>query len=124
MARTALDLTAEELLSYQPGRNFDREQMTQQRWEQAWQLARTLAHLLRERFGATRVVAFGSLVRREWFSPWSDIDLAAWGISANQFYQAVASVTDISQDFQVDLVDPEDCRLAVRQSIEDEGIDL
>ena len=98
--------------------------MPLQRWEQAWELARQLAHLLRERFGATRVVAFGSLVRRECFSPWSDIDLAAWGVSANQFYQAVATVTDASQDFQVDLVDPADCRLAIRQSIEEEGIDL
>jgi predicted nucleotidyltransferase len=123
MARTALDLTTEELLSYEPGRN-SQQQVPLQRWEQAWELARQLAHLLRERFGATRVVAFGSLVHRECFSPWSDIDLAAWGVSAKQFYQAVATVTDASQDFQVDLVDPADCRLAIRQSIEEEGIDL
>ena len=123
MTRTALDLTTEELRSYRPGRKFDDRQVAE-RWEQAWEFARMAARLLRERFGAARVVAFGSLAHRNWFSPWSDIDIAAWGIPADQFYRAVAAVTGISPDFQVDLVDPEDCRPSVRRSIELEGIDL
>jgi hypothetical protein len=44
--------------------------------------------------------------------------------SADQFYRAVAAVTGVSPDFEVDLVDPEGCRSAVRQFIEREGIDL
>jgi len=87
-------------------------------------VARIAARLLCEGFGATRVVAFGSLVHRAWFTPWSDIDLAAWGVPADQFYRAVAAVTGVSPDFEVDLVDPEGCRPAVRQFIEREGIDL
>lgn len=123
MARTALDLTAEELQAYRPDREPDERQMTE-RWERAWEVARTAARMLCERFGATRVVAFGSLAHRDWFSSWSDIDLAAWGIPSDQFYRAVAAVTGVSFDFEVDLVDPEDCRPAVRQFIEYEGIDL
>jgi len=123
MARTALDLTAEELFSYQPHKR-PCEWQTAERWERAWGQARIAARLLRERFGVTRVVVFGSLAHRDWFSPWSDIDLAAWGIPADQFYRAVAAITGISQDFRVNLVDPEDCRLSVRRSIEREGIDL
>ncbi len=123
MARTALDLTAEELQAYRPSKEPDEPQVGE-RWEQAWKVARSAARLLRERFGATRVVAFGSLAHRAWFSPWSDIDLAAWGIPADQFYRAVAAATGISPDFEVDLVDPEDCRPAVRRLIEHEGIDL
>ena len=123
MARTALDLTSEELRSYRPDRKLDKWQVAERR-ERAWEFARIAARLLRERFGAARVVAFGSLAHRSWFSPWSDIDLAAWGIPADQFYRAVAAVTGISPDFQVDLVDPEDCRQSVRQSIELEGIEL
>ena len=123
MARTALDLTSEELRSYRPDREFDDRQMAERR-KQAWEFARMAARLLRERFGATRVVTFGSLAHGNWFSPWSDIDLAAWGIPADQFYRAVAAVTGISPDFRMDLVDPEDCRQSVRQSIEIEGIDL
>jgi len=123
MTRTALDLTFEELLSYRPDKKLDNPQATK-RQEQAWELAHVAARLLRERFGATRVVVFGSLAHHNWFGPWSDIDLAAWGIPKHQFYRAVAAVTGISRDFQVNLVDAKGCRLPVEQSIEREGIDV
>ena len=123
MARTALDLTLEELRSYRPDRKPTLPPVAEQR-KQAWKLARTAARILREQFGATRVVAFGSLVRDAGFSRWSDVDLAAQGIPAHQFFSAVAAVTAISQDFRVELVDPENCRSSVHQSIEREGIDL
>jgi len=123
MARTALDLTVEELRAYRPGQKLDQPQVTERR-QQAWEVARTIARLLREEFGATRVVAFGSLTDDAWFGPWSDIDLAAWGIPADQFYRAVATATGLSSVFEVDLVDPEGCRRAVRKAIEREGIDL
>jgi len=123
MARTALDLTAEELQVYRPDREPDGWLETE-RWGQAWEVARVAARLLREAFGARRVMAFGSLVHRAWFNPWSDIDLAAWGIPADQFYQAVATITGISPDFQVDLLDLEGCRPVVRRAIEREGVDL
>jgi predicted nucleotidyltransferase len=90
----------------------------------AWSVARTAAEVLRRRFGATRVVAFDSLARRDWFTPWSDIDLAAWGIPPDAFHRAVAAVTGISSEFQVDLVAPEDCRPALRQVVEQEGVSL
>jgi len=123
MARTALDLTAEELHTYRPGKEPD-PQHTMERWERAWEIARTIARLLREEFGATRVVAFGSLAHHDWFNTWSDIDLAVWGIPAHRFYRAVAAATGLSSDFEVDLVDPENCWPAVRKAIEREGIDL
>lgn len=123
MARTARDLTAEELRMYRPGPKFDEQQMAE-RWEQAWKVARAAAHLLREKFEAKRVVVFGSLVHRDWFSPWSDIDLATWGIPPERFYRAVAAVTSIHPDFEVDLVDPKSCRPSVLRFIEREGVDL
>ncbi len=95
-----------------------------ERWEKAWQAARIASRMLREEFGATSVVVFGSLAHRAWFSPHSDIDIAARGIPPERFYRAVAAVTGFSPDFEVDLVDPDDCRPAVRQAIEREGIDL
>jgi predicted nucleotidyltransferase len=123
MPRTALDLTTEELILYRPGRVSDTLQ-TSEKWEQAWEVARAVAHLLRERFGARQVIAFGSIVHRAWFTPWSDIDIAVWGIPAHQFYQAVAVVTGISPDFKVDVVDVEDCSISLRRIIESEGIEL
>jgi predicted nucleotidyltransferase len=87
-------------------------------------VARRAAKLLRRNFGASRVVVFGSLAHRAWFTPWSDIDLAAWGIPADRFYSAVAAVTGLSSDFKVDLVDPEDCRPSLRQTLDRERIEL
>jgi predicted nucleotidyltransferase len=123
MTRTALELTTEEWQAYRLARK-PRERQAEERFEQAWEIARRAAHLLRERFGATRVVAFGSLAHRAWFHSQSDIDLAAWGMPAAQFYRAVAAVTGLSPDFEVNLVDPESCWPAVCESIEREGIEL
>jgi predicted nucleotidyltransferase len=123
MAKTALDLTREEWQAYRPGTRATQAQ-AQERWERAWRVAQAAAELLREQFGATRVVVFGTLARREWFTPWSDIDMAAWGISPSAFYRAVAEVTGISSEFKLDLVAPDDCQPSLLQVIEQEGLAL
>jgi predicted nucleotidyltransferase len=120
MAKTALDLTPEELRSYHPYR-IPNTQQTSEKWEQAWEVARAAAQLLREQFGAKQVAAFGSLVHRDWFTAWSDIDLAIWGLPAHQFYRAVAAVTGLSSEFKIDLVDAESCSTRLRQIIASEG---
>jgi predicted nucleotidyltransferase len=123
MGKTALDLTREEWQAYRPSTKGSRDQPWE-RWERAWSVAQAAAEVLREQFGATRVVAFGSLARRDWFTLWSDIDLAAWGISPGAFYRAVAVVTGISPEFKLDLVAPEDCQPSLRDVIEREGVVL
>jgi len=129
MAKTALELTAEEWRGYQPlARNLqhhrEEEVVLRQRREDAWRVARAAGAALRQRFGAMRVVVFGSLTRPAQFTRWSDIDLAAWGIPADRSYQAVAAVTSLSPHFKIDLVDVETCRPALRQVIEQEGVAL
>ncbi|AFV12130.1 putative nucleotidyl transferase domain-containing protein [Thermacetogenium phaeum DSM 12270] len=95
-----------------------------ERYKEAWQVAARAAAILKERYGAQKVVAFGSLVDRTRFTRWSDVDLAAWGIPDDRFYAAVGAVTGISKKFKVDLVDPEDCRTSLRSVIESEGVEL
>ena len=123
MAKTALELSADELRGYRPGRRQE-EYLIAERWERACEVAHTTADLLRERFGATRIIAFGSIVHCAWFTPWSDIDLVAWGIPVSEFYRAVAVVTGLSSEFEIDLLDPETCRPALQEWIEREGIEL
>jgi len=94
------------------------------RRERAWEVAREAASLLKRSFGAKKVAAFGSLVHQLWFSPRSDIDLAAWGIPDDRFFAAVGAVTGLSPEFDVDLVDAATCREALRNSIEKEGVIL
>lgn len=93
-------------------------------YEEAWQVAAKAAAILKEQYGAQKVVVFGSLSDPTRFTQWSDIDLAAWGIPDERFYAAVGAVTGISKKFKVDLVDPEDCRPSLRRSIEREGVEL
>jgi predicted nucleotidyltransferase len=129
MARTALELTPEELKKYHPAaaiaqRKCEVDPKLDARWERARQVAHDASELLRGEFSATKVLLFGSLVHRSWFTPWSDIDLAAWGILPERFFSAVAAVTSISEEFGIDLVDPETCRPTLLEIIEREGIEI
>lgn len=129
MAKTALNLTPQELQRYRPlaairerQHNLDKEMSLHQ--QQAHLVAKEAAMLLRQEFGASRVVLFGSTARGSGFTDRSDIDLAAWGIAPDRFFAAVAAVTGLSANFQIDLVDVESCRPTLRSIIERDGIDL
>lgn len=129
MARTALELSREEWRIYSPAKGFQTQKEVagidiESRKRQAMKLAREAAHVLREKFGAEKVVLFGTLAQNEWFSPWSDIDLATWGIVPESFYSAVAFVTGLSSYFKIDLVDIKECRPVLRKVIEEEGIEI
>jgi predicted nucleotidyltransferase len=96
----------------------------EQRRVRAWESAAKSADLLRQQFGATRILLFGSLVHQLWFTPTSDIDLAAVGIPPERFFAAVAQLQDISADFRIDLVDLDRCPPPLRELIEQEGHSL
>ena len=129
MTKTALDLTGDEWRAYDPGAAVRRRQASvdpqvEKRWQQAQQLARDAAQRLRDQFGARRVVLFGSAVEQSSFTRWSDVDLAAWGVPPERFYEAVAAMTSLSTEIAVDLVDPDQCPATLRGVIEREGIEL
>lgn len=94
------------------------------RYQEAWELAKRAAALLKDNFAAKKVVVFGSLAKRSRFTRWSDVDLAAWGIPDEQFYAAVGAVTALTPDFKVDLVDAKECRDSLRKAIVTEGIEV
>lgn len=129
MPRTALDLSPEQWREYRTAevlrhRQKGRSDTLEARWRSAYQLARSAAELLRSEFGADKVILFGSLAHQHWFTDRSDVDLAAWGIPPDRFFQAVAAVTGLSLDFQVGLVDPDSCNPALRAALEQEGVEL
>jgi predicted nucleotidyltransferase len=94
------------------------------RREHAWQLARQAAALLKEVYGVQRVVAFGSLVHSGRFSRWSDVDLAAWGLTAANWLRAIAAVHDLSGEVELNLVDVTCCSPELLAAIEQEGVSL
>ena len=129
MAKTALELTPEEWRTYQPAgviaeRKWDVDAQLDARWERAQRLAHTAATLLRDDFSATKVLLFGSLLQCSWFTPWSDIDLAVWGVPKERFFAAVAAVTALSREFKIDLVDPDMCRSSLLDEITQEGVEI
>ena len=76
--------------------------------------------LLRARYYATQVIAFGSLAHPERFDQRSDIDLAVAGIPSHAFFGAWAAAgADCA--FSLDLVDLGDCSPAFRELIPREG---
>jgi predicted nucleotidyltransferase len=93
------------------------------RREQAWEAARSAAALLKSRYHTTRVVAFGSLTEAERFHQWSDVDLAAWGLAPEDYFEAAARVLDAGGQLRVDLIMAERCRPDLRKAIE-HGVEL
>ncbi len=57
------------------------------RRRRARRLARRLARVLRERYGAKRVVLVGSLAQGN-FTAWSDVDLVVFGVPPELFFRA------------------------------------
>lgn len=94
------------------------------REKRAWEVARSAAILLKEKFDVSRVVVFGSLVHEGCFTRWSDVDIAAWGISPEDTFRAMSAVMDAATDIEVNLVDVGVCRPELLAVIEQEGIEL
>ena len=94
------------------------------REERAWDAARRASALLRERFRAAKVVIFGSIVHKGSFTRWSDVDIAAWGISPQDTFRAIGAVMELATDIDVNLVDVGTCRPSLLTVIEKEGIEI
>lgn len=105
-------------------RQKEKNDQLAQRLEQAMTVAQQGTCMLKQEYGATRVMLFGSLSHRQWFSPSSDIDLAVWGLSQDDYLVAIARLQDVSPEFKVDLVAMERCRPELAEAILSEGKEL
>lgn len=93
-----------------------------QRQQQGLAVARECARILKEQFGAKRIVLFGSLLdpERMWWG--SDIDLAVWGLPEQDLFKAGAAI-ERGHDFSVDLVEVQHARPHILKAIE-QGLEL
>lgn len=98
--------------------------LVKKRMDAGWQAARKAAKLLREKYHATRVVVFGSLLSESRFTPWSDVDIAVWGLSPAQTFRAIGAVMDLASSIEINLVDVNTCSAALLQSVEREGVEI
>lgn len=75
-------------------------------------------------FHATRVMAFGSVLRSEAFHERSDLDLAAWGLTESTYWAAIAALEDLDPTLSIDLVRVETARPGLVAAIEAQGMAL
>jgi len=116
-------LTSAQRTEYRAGvarRKVESQRRRAEHLTHAWQVANAAA-LLRARYGATRVVVFGSLAQPDRFHVRSDVDLAVWGIDERLYLRAVADVTALDAAVLVDLVRAEEATPSLLATIEQKG---
>jgi predicted nucleotidyltransferase len=123
MSKTAYELSPDMWRSYRPFYRKREKDILNSRRAEALKIAYAVKQELGARFRATRVMLFGSLSRSD-FRQYSDIDIAVWGISPTEFYKAVAFVAGISKNWEINLVDADDCSPSLLDTILKEGIEL
>ena len=94
----------------------------QQRQKEGFDIAQKCAHLLKEKYGATKVVLFGSLLNHQKMTPYSDIDLAVWNFPEKDYFKALADL-DYGHSFEIDLVEIEKARPYLLEAIH-QGVEL
>jgi uncharacterized protein len=120
-------ISAEQMAVYQRTarrREAERQRAAAARRERAWLVAAQAAEVLKQQFGAERVVAFGSLVDNGRFRADSDIDLAVYGIEPARFLKAWHVVDELAPDIDIDLVDMAVAKEWVHQVLAERGVDL
>jgi uncharacterized protein len=125
--KTASQLSKEEIEVYRRSIRKVRKlesRKVQQRRERAWTLAYKAALILKEKYNANRVVVFGSLARKNTFTIWSDIDLAAWGVRPEDTFRAIGEVFDLDEEIVVNLVDINAAPRSIIETIEKDGIEI
>lgn len=85
---------------------------------------REAAAVLKARYGARRVVLFGSLAHAAWFMPDSDVDLAVEGLAGDDYWRAWRLVEEIIGDRPVDLIEIEMVGESLKRAIERYGMEL
>jgi predicted nucleotidyltransferase len=101
-----------------------RKAALKRRHDRAWAIARTAAELLRNSFGAKRIVVFGSLTQEDLFHPGSDVDLAVWGLCPDVYFRSVGQLQALDPSISIDLVMFEEAPESLRRVILKGGIDL
>ena len=85
---------------------------------------RELAKALKNRFGARRVVLFGSIARNSRFTTASDVDLGVEGLKTNEYWRAWKLAEDYIVDRRIDFVDIETVTESLKRAIDQYGIEL
>ena len=90
--------------------------------QRAWKTAHQIAAMLYQDFGATQVAVFGSLAERDWFTQLSDIDIVAWGIPKDAYWDAYGKVVYFDAAFKIDFVTFEETKGLFRERVQRQAV--
>ena len=126
---TALELTRDGWKPYLEGARrhlaaSQSEPSIQGERERFIEKVRQAAAILKRRFGARRVLLFGSLAHPLWFRADSDVDLAVEGLRAKDYWTAWQTVEDLLEDRLVDFIEIETAGKSLQQAIQYYGLEL
>lgn len=127
MGKTAAQLSTQEKSNFRKfARLRDETEMREMlaRRERSLSVARKAARILKECFGVTRVLLFGSLATESWFHIRSDVDLAVEGLKSEDFWRADCCLESIGDGFEIDLVDLNTAPPGLRQTIDRDGKEI
>jgi len=126
---TALELTRRERKRYleavrhrpalpelTPAEQNEREHLLERIYE--------AASLLKTRFGARRVVLFGSLAHGAWFTPDSDVDVVVEGLGGDAYWQAWRLLEEMIGNRPVDLIELETAGESLQRAVQRYGVEL
>lgn len=126
---TALELGPKKWKSYaeaassRRGRVVERDDKAEER-DRILSRVRQVAALFKTRFGAKKVILFGSMAHKAWFVHDSDVDLAVEGLRAEDYWKAWEAAEEIIPDLPVDLIDMESATESLRRAIYRYGVVL
>ena len=86
--------------------------------------AKALANILKTEFGATKVALFGSMLCADDVRMGSDIDLAVWNLPIKKYIAALSRLTEMTKEFQIDLVRIEEAPPSLFAYISKDGLTL
>ena len=66
-------------------------------------------------------MVFGSLIHEDCFTLWSDVDMAAWGLSTLDTFKAIGEVRELDESIEINLVDINVCQSSLLERILQEG---
>jgi predicted nucleotidyltransferase len=118
--------TRQEIIAEVLAARENREQFLlemKQRQKKGLDVAKKCANFLKEKYGVTKVILFGSLLNYEKMTPHSDIDLAVWDLPEKDYFKAVGFLLEIADSFSIDLVEIQNVRPYILHAI-DQGVEL
>lgn len=105
-------------------RHWETRKVDKELVQRAWKDAQRVATLLYQKYGASKVAVFGSLAEQERFCKYSDIDIVVWGVSYNRCLDALWETEDLSDEFEIDIIDVSSIHKLYRERILNQAIPI